>query len=204
MSDIAIEAFNPSHLPHLEELFRNSFQLGDPLLNNAYIRWFYAGNPFGLAQMVIAIEGTRWIGFMAMISARLVRRDAQLPGYCVVNVVVRPDYRGRNIFGRMITAAIDLVTAESALLIGYPNAMALKAWRRAGMHFQGPLKPCFVLPTLSVKRIHAHDVKDIDALRSSINLVQEQAMHADRWSLSLSSAYIDWRYLQHPVNTYRI
>ena len=201
---ITIDTFNTDQLHRHDELFRAAFRTGDTLINKAYLLWLYKENPFGFARMVRAIEGERWIGFMAMIPLRLVRRDAQLPCYCVVNVVVHPNYRGQNIFGRMIVSAVQLATTEDAMLVGYPNDMALKSWQRAGMHFQTRLRPCLVAPTLPIKGVHTREINETDTLKPSLVPLQEQGLQGHRWRLFLSADYINWRYLRHPVNHYRI
>jgi GNAT superfamily N-acetyltransferase len=204
MIEITIDPFDTCHLARHDELFGIAFSPGEPLRNKAYVSWLYRENPFGLARMVKAVEAGRWVGFMAMIPLLLVRRDVQVPGYCVVNVVVHPSYRGQNIFGRMIASAIQLTSSEHAVLVGYPNNMALKSWQRAGMHFQTPLKLFLAVPTLPVKVVHIREIVDIDTLKPSLVLLREQALQGERWSPFLSADYVRWRYLQHPVHTYRV
>ena len=118
---------------------------------------------------------------MAMISVILVRRSAQLPGYCVVNFLVHPDFRGQNIFGRMIASAIEMVASENAVLVGYPNDMALKFWQRAAMHFQTPLRPCLVAPSLPAKGVRAREITDIESLKPSLAPFEEQALQGESW-----------------------
>jgi GNAT superfamily N-acetyltransferase len=202
--EISIEDFNAGQLEQLTELFGAYYQPGDRLLTKSYNNWLYADNPFGLARMVKAVEGCRWIGFMAMIPVHLVRKDAEVVAYYVVNVLVHPEYQGKNIFGRMITSAKELVIAENAVIMGHPNDMALKAWQCAGMHFHDLLTPSLVVPSLRANNVRARDVSDVRLLEASLTSLKEQARRSQRWSPRLSAEYISWRYLLHPANVYRM
>lgn len=202
--EVSIDEFNMSQFEQLVALFASYFPADDKLLSEGYTQWLYGKNPCGLARMVKAVEGGRWIGFMAMIPVNLVRRNEQLVAYYVVNVLVHPEYHGKNIFGRMITAAKELVQAESAVLMGHPNDMALKSWQRASMSFQDVLRPFLALPKLRTKGIRARAVNRVDELQPLLPALNDQALLAERWSISLTAEYIRWRFFEHPANRYQV
>lgn len=202
--DIAIEDFDIGQFEQLAALFGSYFEPDDKLLTRAYTEWLYGGNPFGPARMVTAREDGRWVGFMAMIPVELIRRGQRLRAYYVVNVLVHPQFHGKFLFGRMITAAKELVKAENAVIMGHPNDMALKAWQRAKMHFFEPLKPSLALPRLRPRGVRVVDVKNHQQLQPVWPALTAQALEAERWSLAVNAEYIAWRYLSHPANRYRI
>lgn len=202
--EVSIEDFNVSQFDQLVALFGSYFPPDDKLLTKGYAEWLYAKNPFGLARMVKAVEGDRWVGFMALIPVHLVRRDARLVAYYVVNVLVHPEYHGKHIFGRMITAAKELVEAEKAVLMGHPNDMALKSWQRARMHFHDPLRPSLVVPKLLARGVRVRRLVDIEQLQSVLPALSAQALLAERWNIAVTAEYVSWRYLTHPANKYLI
>lgn len=202
--EVSIENYADNQLGPLFELFGSYFQPDDRLLTAAYTRWLYAENPFGLARMVKVTEGERWVGFMAMIPVELVRRGERLRAYYVVNVLVHPEFHGKQLFGRMISAAKKLVTDEAAVLMGHPNDMALKSWQRANMHFHDVLKPGLVAPRLGTRGMSASNVVDIKQLQTALPLLTAEAAEAQKWSLAVTSDYVSWRFLRHPTNTYRV
>lgn len=202
--DVQINDFKMSQFDQLVVLFGSYFQPGDKLLTANYTDWLYAKNPFGRARIVTAVESDRWVGFMALIPVALVRRDAQLITYYVVNVLVHPEYQGKHIFNRMITAAKELVTSENAVLMGHPNDMALIMWKRARMHFQDTLMPCLLIPRLRARGVRAHELGDLTQLQSVLSILHAQAQQAERWNLLVTEEYLRWRYLEHPANIYRI
>ena len=199
---MSIENYADKHLEPLFELFASYFRADDRLLTATYTRWLYAENPFGPAFMARVTEGTRWVGFMAMIPVELARCGERLRAYYVVNVLVHPQFHGKHLFGRMITAAKALVTAEGAALMGHPNDMALKSWQRARMHFHEPLRPSLALPVLWRRGVSASTVKEVGQLDASASVLADVAAQSQRWCVAATPAYLGWRYLRHPSNTY--
>ncbi|MBU0791820.1 MAG: hypothetical protein KKC55_15320, partial [Gammaproteobacteria bacterium] len=140
---------------------------------------------------------------MALIPATLVKRDASMCAYYAVNVLVHPSHHGKNIFGRMIAAAKELVVREGSALMGHPNEMALKSWQRAEMHFHTPLMPSLVAPSPSFG-MRSSRVDHPGQLGACCASLKAQAEDSSKWQLDVSSDYIAWRYLNHPVNIYSV
>jgi GNAT superfamily N-acetyltransferase len=202
--DVAIADFDVSQLADLKALFASYFPPGDRLLTDAYSHWLYAGSPFGRALMVTVTEDGSWVGFMAMIPVELVKHDARMRAYYVVNVLVHPKHHGKNLFGRMITAAKERVTAENSALMGHPNDMALKSWQRAKMHFHQALIPSVRVPTLWPLHMKVRGVQSKDDLVALGPVMTQLVTTSPRWNVSVSAELLAWRYLQHPTNRYRV
>ena len=202
--EVSIENYADHQQGPLFELFASYFPADDRLLTSAYTRWLYAENPFGPALMVRVKEGERWVGFMAMIPVELARCGKRLRTYYVVNVLVHPQFHGKRLFGRMITAAKALVTAEGAALMGHPNDMALKSWQRAHMHFHEPLRPSLALPVPWGRGVSASTVKEVGQLDASAAVLADIASQSQSWCVAATPEYLDWRYLRHPFNIYAV
>ena len=200
--EVSIEDYADHQHGPLFELFGSYFKPDDRLLTAAYTRWLYAENPFGLARMVKVTEGDRWVGFMAMIPVQLARRGEPLRAFYVVNVLVHPEFHGKHLFGRMITAAKAVTTAEGAALMGHPNDMALKSWQRARMHFHEPLRPSLAWPVPWGRGVSARTVKSADQLQASAAVLTDIVAQSDRWRVAATPGYLDWRYLRHPTTAY--
>ena len=202
--EVSIEDYADKDIEPMFELFASYFPADDRLLTSAYTRWLYAENPFGPALMVRVTEGERWVGFMAMIPVELARCGKRLRTYYAVNGLVHPQFHGQNLFGRMITAAKTLVTAEGAALMGHPNHMALKSWQRAQMHFHEPLRPSLALPMPWGRGISARTVREAVQLDASASVLENIASHSESWRVAATPEYLDWRYLRHPSSTHRV
>jgi GNAT superfamily N-acetyltransferase len=202
--EISICEFNANQFDRLAELFSSYFKSGNKLLDCTYITWLYGQNPFGPARMVIASEADRWVGFMAMVPTNFVKQGEQLLAYYVVNVLVHPEFHGKHVFGRMITAAKEHVKTKNAVLMGHPNDLAIKSWQRAKMHFVEQLKAGISAPRLRPRGVGVVEVTCIDQLLPVWPVLKARALESDHWCLAASGEYINWRYLTHPVNNYRI
>lgn len=202
---LSIHDFTIKDFDRLVELFSKEFGPVNRLLNVNYNRWLYMENPNGIAKIITAAQDGAWIGFMAMIPVVLTRQGAKETAYYVVNVLVDPAYRGRQIFSGMISVAADYCKSEDALLMGYPNSAALGTWRRAGMQFCRPLRAHFLRPRLPgfgpfVWR-NVHDTSNFERFAACYN---EDSKTTSRMRVLLSKDYLQWRYLEHPTTNYRL
>ena len=202
--ELSIENYADKDREPMFELFASYFRADDRLLTSAYTRWLYVENPFGSALMVRVTEGARWAGFMAMVPVELARCGRRLRAYYVVNVLVHPQFHGKHLFGRMITAAKAVVSSEGAALLGHPNDMALKSWQRARMHFHEPLRPSLALPVPWGRGVSASTVKEVGQLDASASVLADIASQSQSWCVAATPEYLDWRYLRHPSNTYGV
>jgi GNAT superfamily N-acetyltransferase len=200
--------FDISQFTSLLNLFSEDFPPHDKVLSRSYSEWLYLNNPFGPAKIVTAKEDEdgRWLGFMAMVPVRLTRRGEVRTGYFVVNVLVQRKQRGKNIFGMMIEKAMEHVKTERAIIMGHPNLMAYGAWERAAMHFQPTLKSYFVIPIPKFAQWNTSvlEVRKLNGLGQFIKMFNEQRRQSQELQVILSEDYLEWRYLRHPTNHYRL
>jgi len=204
-ADFSIGAFEEGDFDRLARLFSREFQADDKLLSAAYTKWLYADNPHGPAQIVRASEDGEWVGFLAAIPVRLAREGTQRTAYYVVNVLVDPAQRGKKVFDRMIEVAAAHAQSEGAMLMGHPNPAAMGAWRRAKMRFQAPLKATIATPTAIFRpQLRREAVAEARRLALSVELYNARTSHASKWRLLLTTDYLDWRFLRHPTNHYRL
>ena len=198
--------FEIGQFTSLFDLFSENFAPHDKVLTKSYSEWLYLNNPFGPAKIVTAKEEEdgRWLGFMAMVPVRLTRRGEVRTAYFVVNVLVRRKQRGKNIFGMMIEKAMEYVKTERAIMMGHPNSMAYGAWERAAMHFQPPLKSYFVIPKFVQWNTSVLEVRKVSGLEQFIKVFNEHERQSQDLQVVLSEEYLEWRYLRHPINSYRL
>ncbi len=189
----------------MRALFASYFQLDDKLLSPSYTSWLYVDNPFGAAQVAIVEDEGQWVGFMAMVPVELARAGGQrLQAYYVVNVLVHPAHHGKNLFGRMIEAAKSFVAERGAALMGHPNDMAIKSWVRNDMQFRQPLLPRLVRPRLWAGGARAQALGEAASLEAIDGWLKGLTDQGSAWRVAASAAYMQWRFLRHPTNRYRV
>lgn len=198
----SIDDFSDDMKSDLMALFETHFDKDSKLLNPKYIDWLYQANPFGHAKAAYIVHEGRWVGFMALIPV-LLRRDSEIrQAYFVVDVLVDPSHRGRNLFMRMITAAVEVVRHENAMLLGYPNAAALKFWQLKKMHFQEDLRPLLAVPTPRRWTLSVSTVVSPARLNETENILSQVGVDADTWKVAATPEYLKWRFGDHPTNVY--
>lgn len=199
-----IATFDASMLPRIKALFATFFPAGDRLLSERYHTWLCAENPCGPAKIVTISLNEVWAGFMALIPVTVGRSAERRMGYYAVNVLVDPGHQGKNLFSRMITPACELALEENAVLIGHPNAAALRFWQRKRMHFGADLRPALAIPGLGRLKLAPRRVRTADDLSSAAELLGASDTPSDHWKVLASPEFLDWRFLSHPTNRYEI
>lgn len=201
---VSICEYDPASFDRLVELFASYFPAGDKLLSRDYTEWLYLKNPSGPAKLAIVEEDGKWVAFMAMIPVDLFANDAKLLGYFVVNVLVHADFQGKFLFGKMITEAKKFVEVNSAVLLGHPNGLAVKTWHRAKMKFFPELRPYLFIPGWKGAGYSVSRINRADELEGVFPVGSPYPDGSGCVRQLIDSQYIQWRFLIHPVNTYRV
>ena len=121
--DISVRAFDATVIEAYRQLFPN-----DPGKTEALLRWRFEGNPHGPAKFVVAEQGGRIAGMIALVPSRLGNGPTALRGYQAIDTAVHPDWRGRGIFVELGTAAQSQEALNADVLWGFPNANAAPGW----------------------------------------------------------------------------
>ncbi len=184
------------------ELAASHFPDDHPTRSINYLRWLYLRNPAGPATLVIAVDGTRWAGMLALVPLMLSHDGRPQPACFCVNVLSHPAYRGRNIFVNLIKLSQELLSGEGRWLIGHPNAAAVPGWTRRKMSFRDTLRPS--IPNF----MPWQDRWQGSAVRSRAEL---DTLPAAVWRgtrpgvrIQYSPAFMAWRYLDHPCRAYEL
>jgi hypothetical protein len=198
-----LDDFDFAQFEAMSELLLKEFGPNDRLLSPVYTSWLYENNPYGRAKIVTATNGKNWVGFMALIPVALMSRFQVRAAYYVVNVLVDPLERGKNVFGSMIQIAQSHVRSEGAILMGHPNAAAIGAWRRAGMRFLSPLAAHIIAPLPSLGKVRTRPLKR-NELGELVNLIDKDLRVRGDMNVILTEDYVDWRFFRHPTNAYQL
>jgi GNAT superfamily N-acetyltransferase len=169
----SISTFDISRFNALTALFSENVAPNDRLLSRTYSEWLCVNNPFGPAKIITAAQDGSWLGFIALVRVCLGRQKEVRIGYFVDNVLVQRKQRGNNIFGMMIQKAIEYVKTERAMLVGHQNSLAYRAWQRAEMQFQRPLKPYVFIPAFFRPNVDFYDVTNASQIGTFMDTFSE-------------------------------
>ena len=209
MDDFEVRHLKESDIPDALELMRES--LGETALlrrTPALFRWKHLQNPAGRSIMLVAEADDRLIGLRTFMRWRL-----ELPGggelQCVrpVDTATHPDYRRLGIFKTLTEAAVTEARADGVhLIFNTPNPQSGAGYLKMGWTQVGPIG-VLARPKLGlVKRrdtLNPSRTVDIDA-----EPVRPDRLPAWRSPLGLrtprTTAYLTWRFNQHPTADYRM
>lgn len=187
----------------IEEIIRiNSsyFPANSRALDHKYMRWLCTRNPFGPAEIVVASEGTEWVGITILIPIRLRRNSAVQSARFAINVLSHPDHRSKNIFVRLIESIRSRMATSGEWLIGHPNAAAIPGWTRKRMEFRQDLAPYILVPTLGLSTTRSTPISSAGELQSVFLAPPQDG----KWRVDYSIDFIVWRYLADPLQRYSV
>lgn len=183
-------------------LFASYYPTDSHLARPDYVAWLYNDNPFGSAELVLARIDGQLAGFMALIPVHLRRGTDVIGAFYVVNVLVDPKHTGKHIFGHMIGAAIEFVKSDGAVLMGHPNALAIRMWHRKRMTFHPELWPRLAKPSFLPKSKVVTIRQEADLEAHAGPFTRRTPSSETHWKVDISTAYLRWRFFNHPVNRY--
>jgi GNAT superfamily N-acetyltransferase len=86
----------------------------DPRLNRSYFEWKYERNPYSETPRVyVALHGDKVVGMRGLFGARweVDSLGNTMVIFCADDLIIHPDHRNKNLFGRIMQAAYDDLSA---------------------------------------------------------------------------------------------
>lgn len=210
MSDtITIRPFEDADLGPVLDVLRDS--LGEtPLLKRtpALFSWKHQRNPFGRSIILLAESEGRIAGVRAFMRWNLTTAAGDVIR-CVraVDTATHPDFQRRGIFSKLTMAAVEAARADGVhMIFNTPNPKSEAGYLKMGWSEVGSIG-IQIRPTLRMIKAEA----DPDALPDPATWLRTVTQAADlptenRPAAGLrttrGSAYLAWRFEQHPTANY--
>jgi GNAT superfamily N-acetyltransferase len=174
--------------------------------NEVFWDWKFVGNPHGPARIWVADEGGQIAGCYILTPVMLRGGGGPIQGAQAVDAAVSPDYRGRGLFTDLARAALrDAVDAGIRLIFAFPSGGALGGQVRVGFKAQLVLPKAYrpLLWPPRRRRFSELALGEVEAFDARFDVFCE---HADDREITLrrDAAYLQWRYLEHPTQTYEL
>lgn len=203
---IQVRLFDEIDCDRLIALHSSYYSEEHPARSRDYLEWLHLRNPFGKGLVTAALDDAEaFIGAMGAIPFRIELGSDAVTAYSVVNVLVHPLHRTKNLFIKMIRALSNALAGRDAWMVGHPNDAAYPGWKRAKMSFKPGCRLAVLRPSLSggpgpgalltIRSGEPLPRLDFDGLRRWRREVGEPAIAAD-------GDYLKWRFLEHPIYDY--
>jgi hypothetical protein len=175
-----------------------------------YLEWLYVHNPHGRAKLAVIVEPDgSYSGMTALVSFRVVLGNETIGTRCILNVLVHPAQRGRNLFFHMLTAAVAEAHKHGEWIIGHPNDASYPVCIKANMKFRAGTN-LLVRPPGFGGRLRGYrcvwQARDSDnhLMGYDFGTLAEWRRSIGHPVLLADKEFLCWRYTRHPTRSYRL
>jgi len=194
----------------LLELFA-SYHPERHLLRRAdYLEWLYVHNPHGRAKLAVVVEPDgSYSGVSALVPFRTVVGNETIGTRYILNVLVHPAQRGRNLFFHMMTAAVAEAHKHGEWAIGHPNHASYPVCVKTNMTFRAGANLLVRPPGLGGRlrgycRVWQTGDNDNPWTDYDFGTLAEWRRSIGHPVLLADEEFLRWRYMRHPAHNYRL
>lgn len=187
------------------ELHRKSFaplmekeQFDDSYLNPVFFKWKY-NTPAGRGRIAIAEQNGKVIAANSIVPVRISRNNEQAIAWQSCDTVVDPAHRGKGYFFQCLQL-LQYDVMEGNFFTGFPNDASVKGFIRSG--WNKAAEATIFLNPFSLLTFRS-GLKSVELKKENIpvNMATDESGF---WKVLLDADYLEWRYVSHPYNKYRI
>lgn len=170
----------------------------DAFMCSDFYRWKYA-TPFGSGKIAQVVEGQKVVSSSAMIPLRIWDRDASFTGWQCLDVATLPEARRKGYFLATLKKLMDCVPCDE-IFYAFPNEKSIPSFLK--LHCaENVLLTTWVNPLAIMTRRKCHEIVEVLDFNFGCDFLVEELVRKTPM-LDRSLAFLKWRYLQHPNNTY--
>lgn len=167
-----------------------------------FYRWKYGG-PLGPARVAEGTLGEAVVAGNSMTRFRVRTPLGMLSGWQSCDTATLPDARGQGFFSRCISA-LEQSLSDGELFFGFPNKNSLRGFEKLGWMVWRDVdtwvKPLSFTPG---GLGYSQDVQQIERFDLRQERLNEAIASSGVSYLDRSAAYMNWRYLDHPLFRYQ-
>jgi len=196
-TEIDLEAYAEFQREAFRDLLAKR-RASDRHMTARFYQWKYR-TPAGSGRIATVTRGGEIVSSSAAQPLRLSFDGSIVTGWHVVDVATLQHERGRGHFIQTLSALTDSIPSDD-VVFAFPNGASIGGFRRHGFD-ENVVMTTWVnpLPRL-VKRADGR-VLEIDGFGSDRD-IPGIPTGGDRPFIDRRSDYLDWRYTDHPINTY--
>lgn len=202
------------------ELLRLSLGEVSSPKTRAYWMWKHVDNPFGASPVLVAEEDGKLVGVRAFMRWQWQTGQERYSALRAVDTATHPGYRGRGIFKKLTLQLVEECRATgNDFIFNTPNQQSRPGYLKMGWESLGKIpvriqlrKPLNLLkktPEKQLERIRRLTPQMVEYFPVDWALAQfrsgawgEDLEGAGKLYTQKSPAFIDWRYVQCPVQQY--
>lgn len=182
--------------------------LGEGLIKKSQTVWDFKHNqnPFGISEVLLAIEDQQLIGVRAFMQWRWQLNNKTWVAYRAVDTATHPEHQGKGIFKKLTLKALEVVKMKSdAFVFNTPNEQSRQGYLKMGWEVVDSI-PIAIVPTVlyllpAIFSGKASNENIIDSKRLDEICALHNAKLSKKNTLFTpkSAAYLQWRFEQNPM-----
>lgn len=180
------------------ELFKSA-GVSNNGMNPDYYLWKYAP-PAGKAKIATVFEGDAMVAANAMIPLLIKRGNSLIKGWQSCDTATIPKARGKGYFSACLQALKEEIAANQ-IFFGFPNKNSQHGFIKIGWE-EKALIPALVSVNIVLKRWNSDAILEIRNFSELPDRFFQNLTNTNDWVIYRDSAYLNWRYRQHPVFAY--
>ncbi len=193
-------------------------------IDQAYVNWKLLDNPFGQAFGYGAWDGDKLVGFVALTPYRFCIKGEEHTASQGADTMVDPDYRGQGLFTRLTQNLLEEMNRRGWLWrysapgqMSYPGYVNKLGHRTvAVLPYLVKLRPANIFKALLRIRkpsreiagfrlgYHSYRIRMVKEFDDRFDQLWERTKNDHPISVVKSSAYLNWRYVKHPLYKHQI
>ncbi|MBN8696426.1 MAG: GNAT family N-acetyltransferase [Bacteroidetes bacterium] len=185
------------------ELFQLSF---GRQLSLDFWKWRFLSNPVKKLMIKLMWDKDKLVGHYAVSPVTLSIGQENILSALSMTTMTHPEYAGRGIFKDLAEALYNQEANTSNLkaVWGFPNANSHYGFIKNLKWKNLEQIPTFTLDCAKLKSIDFSSIKVVGEFGNEHVVSQIKSYSSDSIKVNKSLEYLNWRYLQNPVNKYDI
>jgi len=196
-SDLDYRAYAAFQREAYRDLLDHS-KAGDAHITPETFRWKYQP-PDGPARIARVTQGGETLSSCAMLPLEVTFNGRSVRGWHCLDVATLPKARRRGYFLASLRALKESVPADE-LFFAFPNASSIGSFLKLGC-VENRILTTWINPCASMARRRDPSIEQIDRFDSRHDIVGT-TIPIDGPCCSRRPDYLNWRYTNHPNNTY--
>lgn len=173
----------------------------DYLFDEAYYRWKYHP-PTGNAKIALLQDGVGLVSANSMYPLDILADGARILGWQSCDTATHPRGRGKGYFMKCL-GSLKAVLEPENLFFGFPNRSSMRGFVKLGWTHHGDVRTwARALPGRKTAGFLA--IEPIDNFTAEQDAFSGEIAAQGGAMLDRGSAYMNWRYRQHPFHQYGV
>jgi hypothetical protein len=153
------------------------------------------------AEVVLAYQSSRLIGHVAVLPHKAVFMGEEVYVGQGLDSMISPDYQKQGLFGEMSRFLYQHLSPDISTMYAFPNINNYIPRIRLGW------RPIYEIPWYE-KEVHARQfsrrISLVDTIDARLDALWERVASRFSYSLARDASYLNWRFVDNPLEDYRI